>query len=168
MHKVPPQRTAREEMTRRAFIWKRSLLCTLFVVSTVAAAGEVQSADQLQLCMKTAMTQRAMDECAGQEATRADREMHHVYRSLLSKAEHDPIAVAKIRQAERTWLAFRAAYLAAMWPTKDKQAAYGTVYPMEADLIYAKLTWRQASALQALLNQYSPNGGPPDLYGGLK
>jgi hypothetical protein len=35
----------------------------------------------------------------------------------------------------------------AMYPAEDKQAEYGSVYPMEADLLRAKLTQRQVTAL---------------------
>jgi hypothetical protein len=43
----------------------------------------------------------------------------------------------------------------AMYSAKDKQAEYGSVYPMEADLLRAKLTERQRTALEELLQQYS-------------
>jgi hypothetical protein len=42
-----------------------------------------------------------------------------------------------------------------MYPEKDKQAAYGSMFPMEADLLLAKLTRHQIEALQELLQQYS-------------
>jgi len=41
-----------------------------------------------------------------------------------------------------------------MYPAKDKQARYGSIYPMEADLLLAKLTQRQVRALKELLQQY--------------
>ena len=43
----------------------------------------------------------------------------------------------------------------AMYPAKNKQAEYGSIYPMEADLLRAKLTQRQVTALKELLQQYS-------------
>jgi len=42
----------------------------------------------------------------------------------------------------------------AMYPAKDKQSEYGSIYPMEADLLRAKLTQRQVTALKELLQQY--------------
>lgn len=49
----------------------------------------------------------------------------------------------KIKAAGEAWLAYRDAYMDAMYPAKNKQAEYGSVYPMEADLVRATLTQRQ-------------------------
>jgi len=49
-----------------------------------------------------------------------------------------------------------------MYPAKDKQAAYGSIFPMEVDLSYAKLTRDQISALRDILKQQEsadPPGG---------
>jgi hypothetical protein len=43
----------------------------------------------------------------------------------------------------------------AMYPAKNKQAEYGSIYPMEADLLRAKLTQQQVAALKELQQQYS-------------
>ena len=43
----------------------------------------------------------------------------------------------------------------AMYPAENKQAEYGSIYPMEAGLLRAKLTQRQVTALKELLRQYS-------------
>ena len=72
---------------------------------------------------------------------------------MLSTSE--PEAVAKIKAAERAWIAYRDAYTDAMYPAKDKQTEYGSTYPMEVDLLRAKLTQRQVTALKELLQQYS-------------
>ena len=42
-----------------------------------------------------------------------------------------------------------------MYPAKNKQAEYGSIYPMEADLLRAKLTQQQVAALKELQQQYS-------------
>jgi len=51
----------------------------------------------------------------------------------------------RFKAAERAWIAYRDAYMGAMYPAKDKQAEYGSIYPMEADLLRAKLTQRHDS-----------------------
>jgi hypothetical protein len=43
----------------------------------------------------------------------------------------------------------------AMYPASDKQAEYGSAYPMEADLLKAKLTRQHVAALEEMLKQYS-------------
>ena len=96
-----------------------------------------------------------MNACASEEAARVDAELNTVYRNLLSKAASQPEAVAKIKASERAWITFRDAYMDAMYPAKNKQAEYGSVYPMEADLLKAKLTRQQVAALEEMLKQYS-------------
>jgi uncharacterized protein YecT (DUF1311 family) len=96
-----------------------------------------------------------MNRCASEEAKRADDELNATYRTLLSKAAAQPEAVAKIKAAERAWVAYRDAYIDAMFPAKNKQAEYGSAYPMLVNLIRAKLTRQQIAALKDLLDQYS-------------
>ena len=114
-----------------------------------------QSSAPYRTCSEKANTQAEMNACANQEAARVDGELNNVYRKLLSRVASQPKAVAKIKLAERAWVAYRDAYMDAMYPAKDKQAEYGSIYPMEADLLRAKLTQRQVTALKELLQQYS-------------
>jgi len=84
-----------------------------------------------------------------------DTELNDIYSTLLSRTAGQPGATAKIKTAERAWIAYRDAYIGAMYPAKDKRAEYGSVYPMEVDLLRAKLTRQQVAALKELLRQYS-------------
>jgi uncharacterized protein YecT (DUF1311 family) len=114
-----------------------------------------QNSTQYRTCNEKAKTQAEMNACANKEAVRVDAELNDLYRTLLSKAESQPEGVAKIKAAERAWIAYRDAYIDAMYPAKDKQAEYGSIYPMEADLLRAKLTQQQVAALREMLQQYS-------------
>jgi uncharacterized protein YecT (DUF1311 family) len=100
-----------------------------------------------------------MNACASEEAARFDAELNNVYHKLLSQAESQEQAVAKIKTAERAWIAYRDAYMDAMYPASNKQAEYGSIYPMQADLLRAKLTKRQVAALKELLGQYNGETG---------
>jgi uncharacterized protein YecT (DUF1311 family) len=91
-----------------------------------------------------------MNACANEEARRVDAKLNEVFRRLLSRAASQPDVRAKIEAAEKAWVAYRDAYMEAMYPAKDKQAEYGSVYPMEADLLRAKLTQQQVTALENL------------------
>jgi len=126
--------------------------CTCEKAST---AQESQS----HACNDKAKTQSEMNACASDEAARNDVELNEVYRKLLSQATSQEEAVAKIKAAERAWIAYRDAYMDAMYPAKNKQAEYGSIYPMEADLLRAKLTQRQVTALKELLQQYGGEAG---------
>lgn len=110
-----------------------------------------QNSQQYRACTDKAKTQTAMNACANEEAQRGDAELSEVYRTLLSRAAHQPDALAKIKAAEKAWIVYRDAYVEAMYPAQDKQAEYGSVYPMEADLLRAKLTQQQVAALKNLL-----------------
>jgi len=84
------------------------------------------------------------------------RDRHKVYKLLLTKVSGDALATAKIRAAEKAWTAYRDAYIEAMYPAKDKQAEYGSIFPMEVDLLGAKLTRQQISALRDILRENDP------------
>ena len=114
-----------------------------------------QDSAQYRACSEKAMTQHEMHVCANEEAIRVDAELNDVYRKLVSKAASEPGAVAKVKTAEKAWIAYKDAYVDAMYPANDKQAAYGSIFPMEVDLLIAKLTRQQIGALQELLQQYS-------------
>lgn len=114
-----------------------------------------QNSKEYRACNEKAKAQAEMNACANKEAARVDAKLNDVYRKLLSKATNEPEAVAKIKAAERAWIAYRDAYTDAMYPAKDKQAEYGSIYPMEVDLLRAKLTQQQVAALKELLQQYS-------------
>ena len=128
-------------------------LAVVFLIASLP--GLAQNSEQYRACNDKAKTQGEMNACASEEAARVDAQLNDVYRKLLSQAVSHHEAVAKIKAAERAWIAYRDAYMDAMYPAKDKQAEYGSAYPMEADLLRAKLTERQRTALEELLQQYN-------------
>ena len=85
---------------------------------------------------------------------RADAELTDIYKKLLLAARKESGAADKIEAAERAWIVYRDAFLEAMYPAKDKQAAYGSIFPTEADLLRARLARRQTEALRELLQRY--------------
>jgi uncharacterized protein YecT (DUF1311 family) len=78
------------------------------------------------------------------------------YRALLAKVVSQPEAVAKIKAAERAWVACRDAYIEATYPAKEKATEYGSMYPLDVALLRAKLTQRQVTALEDILQHYTP------------
>jgi uncharacterized protein YecT (DUF1311 family) len=114
-----------------------------------------QDSQQYGTCSDKAKTQHELHACASEEAARVDAELNDIYSTLLSRAASQPGATAKIKAAERAWIVYRDAYIDAMYPAKDKQAEYGSVYPTEVNLLLAKLTRQQVAALKELLQQYS-------------
>ena len=111
-----------------------------------------QKASQPSACFDTANTQSEMNVCASEEAKQVDIELNEIYRHLLSTVSKDPVATRKIKAAEQAWIAYRDAYLQATYPSEDKQS-YGTMFPMEFDLLRAKLTQDHIKDLRDLLAQ---------------
>jgi uncharacterized protein YecT (DUF1311 family) len=84
--------------------------------------GLAQDSAQYRACNQKAKTQTEMNACASEEAARVDAELKGVYHQLLFQAGNQEEAVAKIKIAERAWIAYRDAYMDAMYPAKNKQA----------------------------------------------
>jgi uncharacterized protein YecT (DUF1311 family) len=129
-----------------------------FIMVIVAHTTFAQDSSQFHTCQEKAKTQMEMNVCASQEAAHADAQLNDIYKKLLSKVSGQPEAIAKIKAAEKAWITYRDAYMEAMYPAKDKQFEYGSIYPMEADLLFAKLTYRQVTALKELIEQHSGKG----------
>jgi len=124
----------------------------MLFAASLSAIG--QDSALYRACNQKARTQAEMNACANQEAARADAERNRLYDRLLSAATTQPEAATKIKAAEKAWLAYRDAYIEEMYPAADKQAAYGSIYPMEAEMLRAKLTGQHVAALKEVLQQY--------------
>src|SRR5579863_1399971 len=121
------------------------------VVLVASLSCLAQDSKQYRGCNDKAKTQAEMNACASDEAARVDTQLNDMYRRLLSQAASQEGAVAKIKVAERGWITYRDAYVEAMYPATDKQAQYGSIYPMEVDLLRAKLTQQHVAALKKLV-----------------
>jgi uncharacterized protein YecT (DUF1311 family) len=77
-------------------------------------------------------TQSEMNDCAARKAHRADDALTSTYQEVLGKLKSDKTATARMVAAERAWIAFRDAELAADWPAADganPNLLYGSVHP---------------------------------------
>ncbi len=138
----------------------RRLVARLLVTVLGCSASLAQNSEQYTRCINKATTQTTMNACASEEARRADAELNDIFQKLLSAAANQPASVKKIRAAERAWIAYRDAHISAMYPAKDKHATYGSMFPMEVDLLRAKLTQQQIGALKDLLKQCGGEAKP--------
>ena len=120
-------------------------------VALVPCLLAAQDSPKYRACSAKAVAQPELNACAADEAARVDVELNRVYRELLSKNSDDPAAAEKIKKAQRAWVAYRDAYVEAMFPAEDKQAEYGSMYPMEVSQILAALTRQQVEALKDLI-----------------
>ena len=131
----------------------RKYLALVLFVATSAFPGLAQNSQAFRSCDEKAKTQTQMNACASDEPARLEAQMDDLYNTLLSKTESQPLALAKIKAAQKAWLVYRDAYIAAMYPAKNKQAEYGSMYPMKGSLLRAKLTQKQVAALKELLRK---------------
>jgi uncharacterized protein YecT (DUF1311 family) len=113
-----------------------------------------QGSEAYRRCVDKATTQAAMQACANEEAARADGELNRIYQKLLTAARGRSLAISKIKLAQEKWVAYRDAYIEAMYPEQNKQAAYGSRFPMDVDLLRLQMTLQQIEALNDLLRQY--------------
>ncbi len=134
---------------------KAIALLTLAVVAVIGGAGQSKS---YKACMKSARTQTELTQCAGEDRGVADSEMNRVYEQLLAKAKTDSTSAEKIRAAQRAWIAFRDAELEAIFPREDKQAEYGTMYPMCYSNLAADLTRQRTAQLRRMLAKWAEGG----------
>jgi len=117
-----------------------------------------QESAQFKACTNKDQTQTGLDRCADDEATRTDADLNRTYQQLKLLAKQIPGAIEKIEKTERAWIQYRDAYLEAMYPAADKQANYGSIYPMDFALLRAELTQAQTMRLKELIKQYAGEG----------
>jgi uncharacterized protein YecT (DUF1311 family) len=131
-------------------------LVVAFLTTVISCACFAQNSAEYRACSDKANTQSEMTACASDEAARVDAKLNATYRALLAKVASQPEALAKIKAAQRAWIAYRDAYIEATYPAKDKATEYGSIYPLEVTLLRAKLTQRQVVAVEDMLQHYTP------------
>ncbi|MCF3495285.1 MAG: lysozyme inhibitor LprI family protein [Stenotrophomonas sp.] len=78
-------------------------------------------------------TQMELNACADRDFRKADAELNAVYRQVLAKLAGQPVALARLKDAQRLWVQLRDADLEARYPVgKDEnpRVLYGSMYPM--------------------------------------
>ncbi len=124
----------------------RPLLIGLLVVAALPAAAQTQS-------------EMSADACAARDV--ADADLNTTYRAALA-ATATPLARQRLRDAQRAWLRFRDAEVAALFPLasgSDPRVAYGSVYPMRLCGEQARLT--EARTVQLREHARCAAGGDP-------
>ncbi len=94
-----------------------------------------------------AKTQAEANACEADKYKAADAEMNRVYKAALKRLEGDKKAIDKLKAAQRAWMAFRDAELAAHFPAGASIQEYGSVVPMCMSSHLADLTRARAQQL---------------------
>jgi uncharacterized protein YecT (DUF1311 family) len=134
--------------------WRGVMTYLIAMVLLPPLLSIAQQSESYRACNQKAKNQLEMNRCASDEATRAEKELNALYSELLSSASAQADAIAKIEASEKAWTTYRDSYIDAMYPAPDKRAEYGSIFPMEADLLRAKLIRQHIADLKQLLRQY--------------
>lgn len=95
-----------------------------------------------------AQTQAEMNQGACAQYKKADQALNATYARVFKDYAKDPLFLAKLKQAQRAWIAFRDAHLAARFPKADKQTEYGSAYPTCRCGVLTELTEQREKELK--------------------
>jgi uncharacterized protein YecT (DUF1311 family) len=101
----------------------KSLVVAL-LMTVIPGVCFAQDSAEYRACSDKANTQSEMTACASNEAARVDAKLNTTYRALLASVTSQPEALAKIKAAEKAWIAYRDSYIEATYPAKDKATEY--------------------------------------------
>lgn len=128
----------------------------LFSFLLVSQAAFAHPTILYRKCIHVAMTQTAMNLCAYAETRRVDKKLHETYQRLLFETKNQQSLTLTIRDMERSWITYRDQFMSAMYPDKDKEGEYGSIFPFEENRVLAKLTQDHIDELRILVTQYNP------------
>jgi uncharacterized protein YecT (DUF1311 family) len=127
------------------------VLCAFACFAVGALPASAQGSSQFDACDKNAKTQFDLHVCANNELILRNKQMQSVYTQILSRVAGQPAMLAKIKTMQNDWLTYVSAYLNALYPAANKQAEYGSIYPMEVDLARAELVAQHVIDLKAFI-----------------
>ncbi len=123
----------------------RALLAAVALLQSATAATAGPCDD--------AMSQGDMNACFCGEREKADAQLNEAYQKLLKELAPEPLAVEKLRAAQRAWLAFRDAHLASLYPAEgDPRLVYGSVHPMCECMAETELVRARVAQLRRMLD----------------
>ena len=96
-------------------------------------------------------TQGELNDQACLKYKKADAEMNSIYKQILDSYKSEAVFVAKLKTAQRAWVAFRDAHLESLYPEPNKLQSYGSVNPMCQCIVLAELTTERTKALRQWL-----------------
>ncbi len=113
-------------------------LVLMFLWTAPAAAGRAEWAAD---CDPQGSQMQIMA-CAYVEQIDADVELDAVYKAVLERLKSDPLAIEKLRRAQRLWIQLRDADVESQFPLAEGEAhtRYGSSYFTLTSLARARIT----------------------------
>jgi uncharacterized protein YecT (DUF1311 family) len=102
---------------------KPLFFCILAVATLKAMASESS-----QTCLEHADTQLAINQCSSRNKQTADQELNDVYQAVLKQHADDKTFTDNLKQAQRAWLKWRDAEMAAIYPERKQPGYYGSSF----------------------------------------
>ena len=97
-------------------------------------------------------TQSEMNQDANNDYNKVDKELNAVYNKILKDYKDDKKFLAKLKIAQKAWIAFRDAEMNALFPEENKQFEYGSVFPMCWSMTLTELTKERTKKLKIWAN----------------
>ena len=122
----------------------------LFVLAQAAFAGDSDGG----IACNPDGVQIELNACARDEFESADAALNAAWKQLIAALEGDASSLKQTRAAQRAWLAFRDAEVAAHFPLQDGEdpnVMYGSMYPMSLHGVTTALTRQRTEQLRERL-----------------
>ena len=97
-------------------------------------------------------TQHEMQKDASNRYKKSDIELNKVYQKILTEYNSDSIFINRLKKTQGIWITYRDAELEMKFPAENKQAKYGSVYPICVSLFLKELTEERTKKLRVWLN----------------
>ena len=123
----------------------RTVTLIVLVLLLVGSSANVAVAD-----CKSPTTTFETNQCAAAEYEVADAELNRVYKKVMAAGD-EPFR-KRLQAAQRAWLAFRDAHVAAMYPPEDREL-HGSARTMCTPLLLKELTVERTKQLKAYLGR---------------
>ncbi len=123
------------------------------MVLALALAGNVAYAGDLK-CNPDG-NQLELNQCAADKYDAADKQLNDTWKALMKKLKDDKAATAKLRVAQKAWIAFRDAEVEAQFACAegDIRVCWGSMYPMLYSAALQELTEERTQRLQKYLKE---------------
>ena len=95
-------------------------------LALLLAMSSAEAVDASKLCRDKAVNAYEMNECAGQDLKNAEKKMNAVYQAVIKAHHDDLIFIGKFKAAQRAWLMWRDAELAAIYVEHSPGESQGT------------------------------------------
>ena len=123
-----------------------STALVLLLATTAATAGE-------EIKCKPDGTQIELNQCSLDDYTAADKKLNDTWKKLMAKFKSDKTATAKLKTAQKAWIAFRDAELEAQFACDAKDApCWGSMEPMLRNGVMQELTEARTERLQKYID----------------